>query len=329
MAGSIITFQTEGEANALIAGIPAAVRSFEALDERGAIGSGDKVVICSAEGWQGSASLHMEFARLHPGIDVGFVAGPPPANAHDGLTALGDGQSAQEIFRKASRAIIATTGKPTDGLVSRYLNRPISQFLSLHLLRLRWIRPIHATIATSLIGLAMALCLFFGGTAGLMLGAILFQLASILDGVDGEIARATRRSSKLGATLDTAGDAATNFAFIAGVCASLWQQGHIAPAQIGFAGLGLLIAGLTIIGTQSVLAGGPLSFDALKHEAKATASPVLETIARLTSRDVYALVLAVLILMGLTAPAMVIFAGAATIWFAFVIFASLRGSRPR
>ena len=56
-----------------------------------------------------------------------------------------------------------------------------------------------------------------GGKAGLILGAILFQAASVIDGVDGEMARATFRATDLGATLDSAVDMATNFLFVLGL----------------------------------------------------------------------------------------------------------------
>jgi len=50
-----------------------------------------------------------------------------------------------------------------------------------------------------------------------LIGALLFQAASMFDGVDGEIARATYRTSRSGAALDSAIDAATNFAAMLGI----------------------------------------------------------------------------------------------------------------
>ncbi len=48
-----------------------------------------------------------------------------------------------------------------------------------------------------------------GGYRNAVLGAFLFELASIIDGCDGENARLTFRSTKFGGTLDVAGDALT------------------------------------------------------------------------------------------------------------------------
>lgn len=122
----------------------------------------------------------------------------------------------------AVRRIVTATAKPGDGIVSRYVNRPISQTVSRFLLRWPAVRPIHATIVTGVLAIVMFLCLIAGGNAGLIAGALLFQAASIIDGVDGEIARATYRTSDFGAFADSLIDAVTNIAFIAGVVINLW-----------------------------------------------------------------------------------------------------------
>jgi len=311
MASHTLVFQNEALANALVAGLPSAVRIVHELQQNLVLSPTDEVSLVTPGGWRDTAHLEQEIARVCPAIRVQFL--PQVERMTDG-----EAIDAQELLAypaQASKRIIANTGKPTDGLVSRLINRPISQFISLQALKFPGVRPIHGTVVAALIGVAMALCLFFGGIVGLYAGAVLFQLASIIDGVDGEIARATLRSSKLGATLDTASDAATNFAFIAGVSFNLWQQGETLAGQMGFAGLGLLAIGLAIIGWLSVRAGGPLSFDALKHDAQVTASPVMNALAKITSRDVYALALAVMILIGLAGLAIMVFASAIAAWF--------------
>src|SRR6185295_5192505 len=84
-------------------------------------------------------------------------------------------------------AILRGTAKPGDGLVSRWFNRPISQRISWVVLLIPGARPIHATIAAALFALVMFWGALTGGKAGLMLGGILFQAASVIDGVDGEM----------------------------------------------------------------------------------------------------------------------------------------------
>ena len=332
MARTALHFQSEDVAHKLVAGLPLALRAVLALAQQRNFCEETSIQLVAPDGWSSPYLLDQEINRAVPSLKIVFASNTSSGTLEsvDGFTLALTGhsqpwsdhetgsRSAQEVssaIRAASTRLVQSTGKQSDGFVSEHLNRPISQFISLRLLKLSWIRPIHGTIAACILGLAMALCLFFGGEAGLYAGAILFQSASIIDGVDGEIARATLRTSKMGATLDTAGDAATNFSFIAGVSFNLWQSGDTLAGLAGAAGLGLLFLGLSILGGLSLRDGGPLSFDAVKDKAKATASPTMTILAKLTSRDVYALLLAIMILIGLAGPAMILFAIAIATWF--------------
>jgi phosphatidylglycerophosphate synthase len=91
--------------------------------------------------------------------------------------------------------------KPQDGFVSRFLNRPISRRIT-HLLLKFPIRPSVWTI--SIFVLPIIACVFFvrGDYVSIVIGAAIFQLFSILDGCDGEIARAKNLESKFGESLD-------------------------------------------------------------------------------------------------------------------------------
>ena len=153
-------------------------------------------------------------------------------------------------YAAVGRAIVKATAKPTDGLVSRSINRPISQAISSTLMHIPGIRPIHATMGTAALAIAMfAALVLLHSPAGLMAGAVLFQAASVFDGVDGEIARATWRTSDRGAMIDTLIDAATNLSFVAGIVINLAQRGRWAPALFGIAGLALLALGLPALGS--------------------------------------------------------------------------------
>lgn len=52
------------------------------------------------------------------------------------------------------------------------------------------------------VGVISGICLYRGGTGGLIAGALLFALNSILDGVDGEVARYRKKSSLTGLFAD-------------------------------------------------------------------------------------------------------------------------------
>src|SRR5437773_7788145 len=91
--------------------------------------------------------------------------------------------------------------KPQDGFVSRFLNRPISRHITRFLLKF----PIHPSAWTILIFfLPLIACVFFvrGDYVSIVIGAAIFQAFSILDGCDGEIARARNLESKFGERLD-------------------------------------------------------------------------------------------------------------------------------
>jgi len=103
--------------------------------------------------------------------------------------------------------------KPQDGLVSRFLNRRISRRVTRILLKF----PIHPNAWTiSIFGLPVVACLFLirGGYVDLVIGAAIFQLFSILDGCDGEIARAKNLESQLGERLDYFCDFAASLLYV-------------------------------------------------------------------------------------------------------------------
>ena len=91
--------------------------------------------------------------------------------------------------------------KPQDGFVSRFLNRPISRRITSVLLQF----PIHPSAWTiSIFVLPLIACVFLvrGDYVSVVIGAAIFQAFSILDGCDGEIARAKNLESKFGERLD-------------------------------------------------------------------------------------------------------------------------------
>jgi 1L-myo-inositol 1-phosphate cytidylyltransferase / CDP-L-myo-inositol myo-inositolphosphotransferase len=124
--------------------------------------------------------------------------------------------------RRAERALVRqAAAKPEDGPVARLLNRRLSSRISLVLLR-AGVSPGAATVGAFLFALAAAVVLALGAvsTAALVSGGILVQLVSILDGVDGEIARASLRSSPFGGFLDTVLDRTVDAAVLVALAAA-------------------------------------------------------------------------------------------------------------
>ncbi|MBC8485391.1 MAG: CDP-alcohol phosphatidyltransferase family protein [Desulfobacteraceae bacterium] len=89
--------------------------------------------------------------------------------------------------------------KPKDGFVSRHCNRWISYPISKLLLPTK-ITPNQISLANAVLAIPMIIAGIYGY---LVIAALLWQLISMLDGIDGEIARAKGLSTKFGAFLDT------------------------------------------------------------------------------------------------------------------------------
>jgi phosphatidylglycerophosphate synthase len=106
---------------------------------------------------------------------------------------------------RCERWLLLGSGKSRDGFVSRYLNRPLSRAVSQLLLE----TPMTPNLWTLLITLFPVLGFLFlirGDYFGFVVGATLYQVHSILDGCDGEIARAKYLDSEKGPGLDAFGD---------------------------------------------------------------------------------------------------------------------------
>lgn len=317
----VIHFQDGRAAERLVAGVPAAARAVHEVVNAGF----DDCRIYTVAKWQPSAPTRAEIDRLAGPDSVRFDYLEHKECTEDGVLFV----SGEELL-DPEWMILKATAKPGDGIVSRTFNRPISRFISWLLLKLPQIRPGHATLGTALIAFAMAgALLLYPSQGGLIAGAALFQAASIFDGVDGEIARATFRTSMRGALLDSLVDAATNFGFVAGVVQSLFRQGDQLGALFGLAGLGMLALGLCLIGLRAKRSGEPFTFNAIKDRMHATGSPVLRWLTWFTMRDFYALAAVVLITAGLVHAAVEAFAVVATGWLIVVLATSMLSLRPK
>ncbi len=119
----------------------------------------------------------------------------------------------REDVRIARRLLRRSLVKPEDGPVSRLVNRPVSTRLSMALAALRPSPDLVSAVAL-LLGIVAAAVL--GAGAGLA-GGLLVQLASIVDGMDGELARLQLRARPLGAFLDGIADRLADAAIVGGL----------------------------------------------------------------------------------------------------------------
>lgn len=127
------------------------------------------------------------------------------------------------------KSLIRNLTKPNDGWVSRHLNRPISTQFSRLLARTN-ITPNQVTLVLVIPGLLTGFILAKGGYWGFLIGGALFHLTSILDGVDGEMARLKFKSSLYGKWLDFMCDNLAYLAALVGFLIGLFRDG-ISPFE--------------------------------------------------------------------------------------------------
>ncbi len=143
-------------------------------------------------------------------------------------------------LRRAEAKLLRSLPTQREGIISQYLNRPLSLLITRALARLP-IGPNLVSLLSLLIALASAS--LFSLKVGLPAGA-LAQLSSIIDGVDGELARLKFLSSPYGALLDALMDRYGDALIILGMAYYAYSQSP-----------GLLVLFASLL----ALAGAPMS----------------------------------------------------------------------
>ena len=146
----------------------------------------------------------------------------------------------EKALKKAEGKLLATLEKPSDGPISRYLNRPISIRISKYLVKTN-ISPNFISFLSFTLCCIGAFFFFLGEYTFLLWGAILAQAASIVDGCDGEIARLKFQETEFGAWFDAVLDRYADAFLLFGLTYYVYfLSGNILNLFIGF---------LAIIGT--------------------------------------------------------------------------------
>jgi phosphatidylglycerophosphate synthase len=148
----------------------------------------------------------------------------------------------------SEKQLLRHSGKSQDGMVSKLLNRPISRVITRLLLKLP-ITPNAWTILTFALAPVAFVFLVRGDYTGFLAGTALFQLINILDGCDGEIARAKYLDSERGRRLDAFCDFVANLIFVLCLGIGLFRQPSVS-ANVGYVYL------LESLITFFIMAGG-------------------------------------------------------------------------
>jgi choline kinase/phosphatidylglycerophosphate synthase len=225
--------------------------------QRGLVRAGKPAVLVdlhpAASAWAEGTRVHLEGTRVlalgkhleRPAIDCGVFLLPPTVfESQRRAAAEGDFSLARAVTRlsqtipvtaiplppycwwqdvdtpddlRAARAgLRRSLVRENDGPVSRYLNRPLSTRLSMALAPLR-LSPDLMSFVALLLGLLAAGLLAAGEG---VVGGVTAHAASVVDGVDGEVARLQIRARPRGAMLDGVFDRVADAAIVAGL--GLW-----------------------------------------------------------------------------------------------------------
>ncbi len=167
----------------------------------------------------------------------------------DDLFPVEDREGCRKAEKKISEYIIKNTG----GYIAQKINKRISIPVSRRLTVTR-IHPNYLTVFNMIIGLLSSFFIFMAASDNyrpetiyifMVLGGFLFQAASVLDGVDGEVAKFTLKVSKIGGWLDTFSDNTTLILFLVSNSYLFYTRMggvvSLATILVLFAGLGIML----------------------------------------------------------------------------------------
>jgi phosphatidylglycerophosphate synthase len=268
---------------------------------RGAMpGSGLRVVVCPgvvlpdllaevdggqrslAEALPRAGQLDATAVPVGPGLFVPLDATHPPPVLE---RALGDDLGRRTAAKDSYLAV----------LIDRQLSRPLTRLL------LRWpVTPAQATLASIAFGILGAAGLATVSYTGRLAGVLALIASTVLDCVDGEIARARFEQSAAGAWLDVMGDYLVHLAVFTGLGIGLYRQGL--PPGGAWAAVALVAAVLATTLTlhrlfvgPALVQGGDLHWSGDGNGFRD--STVAAVVEKLASRD-YTYLLLILALLG-------------------------------
>lgn len=243
---------------------------------------------------------------------------------------LGHTVSNDDELEVVRAALIKSLIKPTDGWVSRNLNRPISTRIT-RILAGTSITPNQFTIFTGFIGVLTGYFLAQGPYWGFMLGSFLFHLTSVLDGVDGELARLKFMSSPYGQWLDTIVDNSSYVIALVGYIIGLYSDGVTTFESIaGYSAVTftlLALASMYYYLKRFKRGGSLLNIEFSYKSGKSIGDRILRMLAPLGKRDLFALIFFLMGLFGILHLALIFIAALSATMFALSIQAHLRGIR--
>ena len=193
-----------------------------------------------------------------------------------------------------------------DGLVSRHLNRRVSRPIAAALAATP-ATPNQLTIVATLVAFGAGLLVGFGQAIA---GGILIQVSSIVDGVDGDLARRKGMATRFGAVFDAVLDRYADFAIYAGMTVYAVREQDKGET-------GALVGLLALTGALLV------SYSRARIEAS-TRVALSDGLLAFASRDVRLLVAAIGMVAGQAFWTLVVLAAVSLVTVAWRLFALRR-----
>ncbi|MBI1226832.1 MAG: hypothetical protein GC192_16470 [Bacteroidetes bacterium] len=270
----------------------------------------------------------LKMARTHPVIsaasgEITLVTTSGRFQTSPTLTEIEIGQrschpvSNDAELREVKKRLMRNLTKPADGWVSRHLNRRFSKQVS-SLLAYTPITPTMFTAMNGLVAFAPVYFIYQGGYRNWLIGAAIYQLASILDGVDGELARLKMQHSKFGQWLDTFIDFISGVAIL--LALALGVQSTDPISMLPVAGYLAVLAGvLSIISLSFYVVrtgfGGNFRINYSFYDSDSRWARFMLSVKFLGQRDFYIFFSLLLAIVGLLPWALVYFAVMAALIF--------------
>jgi phosphatidylglycerophosphate synthase len=210
-------------------------------------------------------------------------------------------------------ALLRGLENPRDGYLDRILNRHLSRPTT-RLVLPTPLTPNHVTILGVIVGIVGGLLLGSATAAGRLAGVVALVVSSVLDCVDGEVARIKFTESRLGHLLDITGDTLVHTALLAGIAMQLGRQGAWPGAPV------LWLLGAGVLGAFAATTWSEQT-EARRHRIPdAWENRVIESVlSPLTTRDWYVFPVAFALAgrLDVLVPAAAV--GAQAFWIAVVV----------
>ena len=244
-----------------VAGIPLLLRNILLLKKAGVQGIGVVLPAALAERYQDEIAPALEKRHIHvvlktfeeaipwETIDTqaripahGLVDPKLPAPYYSILL------EAPSDIKEAEKVLAEKIRLSTPGPVARYFNKKISLPISLQMAK--WgLHPNWITLANMVLGIFSGFVVAKGTFEAFVLGAFIFQMASIFDGCDGELAKLTFATSKFGQYFDTISDNSALISFFVGLFVA-YSKTH--PHSFTYTLVALFSAGLSLLFWQMI-----------------------------------------------------------------------------